>query len=65
VIHLVTSNNKKGKENMAKSFAQAMFENDAQQYGMSKHEARRAVARYMQEQEDAKEKRQQQEGERG
>jgi hypothetical protein len=41
---------------MAKSFAQAMFENDAQQYGMSKHEARRAVARYMQEQEDAKAK---------
>lgn len=44
---------------MGKSFAQAMLENDAQQYGMSKHEARRAVARYMQEQEDAKVKQQQ------
>ena len=36
-----------------------MFENDAQQYGMSKHQAQRAVARYMQEQEDAKVKQQQ------
>lgn len=49
---------------MGKSFAQAMLENDAQQYGMSEHQARRAVARYMQEQEDAKVK-QQQEREQG